>query len=100
VNARFVKPIDAEMVARTLSNGRFVVTVEEGCLAAGFGSAFIESAVAQRLNTQNVKTLALPDRFIEHGDRNQLLADAGISPEGIARACREMLEFTGMAIER
>ena len=96
INARFVKPIDIEMVARTLSDGRFVVTVEEGCHAAGFGSAFIESAVAQRLNTQNVKVLALPDRFIEHGDRNQLLADVGISPEGIAKACREMFEFTGV----
>ncbi len=96
VNARFVKPIDAEMVARTLSDGRFVITVEEGSHAAGFGSAFIESAVAQRLDTRNVKVLALPDRFIDHGDRNQLLADVGISPEGIAKACREMLEFTGV----
>ncbi len=96
VNARFVKPIDAEMVARTLSDGRFVVTVEEGCHAAGFGSAFLESAVAQRLDTRNLRVLALPDRFIDHGDRNQLLADVGISPEGIAKACREMLEFTGV----
>lgn len=96
VNARFVKPIDAEMVARTLSDGRFVVTVEEGCHAAGFGSAFLESAVSQRLDTRNVKVLALPDRFIDHGDRNQLLADVGISPEGIATACREMLELTGV----
>ena len=96
VNARFVKPIDAEMVARTLSDGRFVVTVEEGCHAAGFGSAFLESAVAQRLDTRNLKVLALPDRFIDHGDRNQLLADVGISPEGIAKACREMLELTGV----
>ncbi len=96
VNARFVKPIDAEMVALALSDGRFVVTVEEGCHAAGFGSAFIESAVAQRLDTRNLKVLAIPDRFIEHGDRNQLLAEFGISPEGIAQTCREMLHAVGI----
>ncbi len=97
VNARFVKPIDEAMVAQSLSDGRFVVTVEEGCHAAGFGSAFLESAVAQRLDTRNVKVLAIPDRFIEHGDRNPLLAECGISPEGIAHTCRAMLHPSGVA---
>ncbi len=90
VNARFVKPIDCEMVARSLAGGGFVVTVEEGTLPTGFGSAFIESAIAQGLDTRQVRVLATPDRFIEHGDRNQLLADMGISPEGIAQTCREL----------
>jgi 1-deoxy-D-xylulose-5-phosphate synthase len=93
VNARFAKPIDASMVANSLADDRFVVTVEEGALAGGFGSAFIESAVSQRLATQRIRMLALPDRFINHGDRQQLLAECGISPEGIADACRELMQY-------
>jgi 1-deoxy-D-xylulose-5-phosphate synthase len=89
INARFVKPIDAEMVRRTLNHGRFVVTVEEGAKMGGFGSAFLESAVDQRLETRGLRVLALRDEFIEHGDRDELLAEHGLSPEAIAKACRE-----------
>lgn len=89
INARFVKPIDVDMVRDTLSNGRFVVTVEEGARMGGFGSAFIECAVAERLDTRGIRHLALPDEFIEHGDRNELLHDHGLSPDAIAATCRE-----------
>jgi 1-deoxy-D-xylulose-5-phosphate synthase len=89
VNARFVKPIDAKMVQETLSGGRFVVTVEEGARMGGFGSAFLESAVDQNLDTRAVRVLGLPDAFIEHGDRDELLAAYGLSPQAIARACRQ-----------
>ncbi len=89
INARFVKPIDLEMVRSSLSNGRFVVTVEEGAKMGGFGSAFIECAVEERLDTRNIRVLALPDEFIEHGDRSELLADRGLSTESIAQACRD-----------
>lgn len=88
INARFVKPIDVEMVRSCLQNGRFVVTVEEGTKTCGFGSALIECAVAEGLDTSGVKVMALPDKFIEHGDRNQLLAEHGLCPESIAEACR------------
>lgn len=89
INARFAKPIDIEMVRNTVNHGRFVVTVEEGTKLGGFGSAFIECAVDERLDTRGIRCLALPDTFIEHGDRNELLADHGLSPESIARICRE-----------
>ena len=89
VNARFVKPIDAEMVRRTIEEGRFVVTVEEGATLGGFGSAFLESANSQRLDTRGVTCLGLPDHFIEHGDRSQLLDDHGLSPRAIAEVCRD-----------
>lgn len=88
VNARFVKPIDHEMVARSLADGRFVVTLEEGTIVGGFASAFLESAVDQGLDTRNIRRLALPDRFVEHGDRSDLLADSSLSAEGIAQTCR------------
>ena len=89
VNARFVKPIDVDMVQRTVQHGRFVVTVEEASVIGGFGSAFLESANAARLDTRGVRTLGLPDQFIEHGDRSQLLDDHGLSPRAIAEVCRE-----------
>jgi 1-deoxy-D-xylulose-5-phosphate synthase len=89
VNARFVKPIDADMVQRTLANGRFVITVEEGARMGGFGSAFLESANSLGLDTRSVQVLALPDTFIEHGDRSQLLDDHGLSPRAIAQVCRD-----------
>ncbi len=89
INARFVKPIDVEMVREVLGNGRFVVTFEEGARMGGFGSAFLECAVEERLDTRAIRMLALPDEFIEHGDRNELLADHGLSPQAIAETCRE-----------
>jgi 1-deoxy-D-xylulose-5-phosphate synthase len=89
INARFVKPIDDQMVNETLSDGRFVVTLEEGAKMGGFGSAFIESAVDKKLDTRAIRLLALPDEFIEHGDRNDLLATFGLDPQAIAQACRD-----------
>ncbi len=88
VNARFVKPIDVQMVRNSLSDGRFVVTVEEGAKMGGFGSAFLECAVAERLDTRLVHTLGLPDEFINHGDRGDLLDQHGLSPDAIAKTCR------------
>ncbi|TWU15541.1 1-deoxy-D-xylulose-5-phosphate synthase [Allorhodopirellula heiligendammensis] len=88
VNARFVKPIDREMVARSMADGRFVVTLEEGTIVGGFASAFLESAADQRLDTRNIHRVALPDVFVEHGDRSDLLADSSLSAEGIAETCR------------
>lgn len=96
VNARFVKPIDVEMVRTTVGQGRFVVTVEEGTRLGGFGSAFLECAVAEKLDTRGIRVLALPDEFIEHGGRGELLADHGLCPESIAQACRDsVLTSTG-----
>ena len=90
VNARFAKPIDAVMVEQSLAEGNFVVTLEEGAEMGGFGSAFLECAVKLRLDTRGVRVLALPDQFIEHGDREDLLADCGLSPAAIAQTCREL----------
>ncbi len=88
VNARFAKPIDREMVANSLADGKFVVTVEEGTIVGGFGSALLEEATEQGLDTRKVKRLALPDTFVEHGNRDDLLADCNLSAAGIAAACQ------------
>jgi 1-deoxy-D-xylulose-5-phosphate synthase len=89
VNARFVKPLDAETILRAVEQSPFVVTVEEGALMGGFGSAVLEAACDAGLNTGHIRRLGAPDRFVEHGDRAELLADLGLDEEGIAEACRQ-----------
>jgi 1-deoxy-D-xylulose-5-phosphate synthase len=90
VNARFVKPLDQDVLARAFRECGFVVTVEEGALAAGFGSAVLESAADQGLDASRVRRLGIPDMFIEHGERAELLADLQLDASGIARACRDL----------
>jgi 1-deoxy-D-xylulose-5-phosphate synthase len=92
VNARFAKPIDREAVERAVRECGFVVTVEEGCLMGGFGSAVLEAASEMGLDTSRIKRLGIPDRFIEHAERSELLADLGLDARGIASACRELAE--------
>ena len=69
-----------------------VVTVEEGTLEGGFGSAVLEAANAAGLDTRNVVRLGIPDRFVEHAERGELLADLGLDVDGICRAVRQGLE--------
>jgi 1-deoxy-D-xylulose-5-phosphate synthase len=88
VNARYVKPLDAEVVLRAVRECAFVVTVEEGALMGGFGSAVLEAAADAGLNTSHVRRLGIPDQFIEHGERGELLADLGLDANGIAVTCR------------
>ncbi|XZE36884.1 1-deoxy-D-xylulose-5-phosphate synthase [Pirellulaceae bacterium SH501] len=92
INARFIKPLDVEMLSQVFEECRFVVTVEEGALAGGFGSAVLEAACQHGWDTRVLRTLGLPDRFIEHGERSELLADLGLDPAGIAATCRSLSE--------
>jgi 1-deoxy-D-xylulose-5-phosphate synthase len=92
INARFVKPVDAETILPTIEQAPFVITVEEGALIGGFGSAVLEIAADAGISTAHVRRLGIPDRFIEHAERNELLADLGLDEQGIAAACREMAE--------
>jgi 1-deoxy-D-xylulose-5-phosphate synthase len=90
INARFVKPLDTDAILRAVETAAFVITVEEGTLMGGFGSAVLEAACDAGLNTGNVRRLGVPDQFIEHGERGELLADLGLDAAGIVRACQEM----------
>jgi 1-deoxy-D-xylulose-5-phosphate synthase len=89
VNARFVKPLDEDVIARVLRSSPFVVTVEEAALIGGFGSAVLEFASQRQLNTGHVRRLGVPDIFVEHGSRQELLADLGLDSDGIYRVCYE-----------
>jgi 1-deoxy-D-xylulose-5-phosphate synthase len=92
INARFVKPLDTETILRAVKRSPFVVTVEEGALTGGFGSAVLEAAADAGLDASRVRRLGIPDQFIEHGPRAELLADLHLDAPGIAQACREMAE--------
>lgn len=94
VNARFVKPLDTDTLLRAVETCGFVVTVEEGALMGGFGSALLEAANEAGLGTVHVRRLGLPDRFVEHGERAELLAELHLDANGIAATCREMAERT------
>jgi 1-deoxy-D-xylulose-5-phosphate synthase len=83
INARFVKPLDREVIVRALEQDRFLITVEENTLQGGFGSAVLEEVSAQGLSADRVHRIGVPDRFIEHGDREELLADLGMDVGGL-----------------
>ena len=88
IDARFCKPIDERMLARELSSGRPVLTLEDHALAGGFGAAVAETAVSLGLPTENLTRLGHPDRLIGHATRAQQLAEAGLDAAGIAAAVR------------
>jgi 1-deoxy-D-xylulose-5-phosphate synthase len=88
INARFVKPLDTQMILDAVRQYPFVVTVEESMLAGGFGSAVLEAACDAELDTSRICRLGIPDQYVEHGDREQLLADLELDARGIVRACR------------
>ena len=88
VNARFAKPIDREMIRRALTETRVVVTVEEGMLMGGFGSAMLETANEMGLNASHVQRIGIPDEFVQHASRNELHCDLKLDAAGIAQTMR------------
>ena len=92
IDARFCKPLDADMLARELRPNRPVVTLEDHSLQNGFGTAVLEHAVSAGLPTADVIRLGHPDRLIEFKGRPAQLADAGIDAAGVVRAIRARVE--------
>ncbi len=88
VNARFAKPIDREMVRRSLTETKVVVTVEEGMLMGGFGSAMLEAANEMGLNASHLQRIGIPDEFVEHASRTELHNDLKLDAAGIAETMR------------
>ena len=88
---RFVKPLDEKLLHEIFTNFKKVITVEDGCLMGGFGSAVLEWMVDQGYQAQ-VKRLGIPDGIIEHGEQLELHRDCGFDPEGIANAVKAFAE--------
>ncbi|GAB3397997.1 1-deoxy-D-xylulose-5-phosphate synthase [Massilia agilis] len=87
-NMRFVKPLDVELVKQLAREHDYLVTVEEGCIMGGAGSAVAEALAAEGIAKPMIH-LGLPDRFIDHGDPGLLLASVGLDAKGIAASIRE-----------
>ena len=87
-NMRFAKPLDAELVAELARSHDALVTLEEGCIAGGAGSAVGECLVAAGLCVPLLH-LGLPDEFIEHGEVGKLLSGLGLDAAGIEAAVRK-----------
>lgn len=88
---RFVKPLDEELLHEVFGKFKKVITIEDGCLMGGFGSAILEFMVDHGYQAQ-VKRLGIPDEVIEHGEQIELHRLCGFDPEGIAKAVRSMTE--------
>ncbi|MEM9388999.1 MAG: 1-deoxy-D-xylulose-5-phosphate synthase [Bacteroidota bacterium] len=88
---RFVKPLDEDLLHEVFSNYSKVVTVEDGCIMGGFGSAVLEF-MAEHGYMAQVKRLGIPDAIIEHGEQKQLHAECNFDVEGITKAVIELTE--------
>jgi 1-deoxy-D-xylulose-5-phosphate synthase len=96
INMRFVKPLDEAVVREAAEGHDLLVTVEDNAVAGGAGSAVNEAL--QRLElTVPVLNLGLPDRFQEHGTREELLSEAGLDAGGILEAIRHRLARAGQS---
>lgn len=91
INARFLRPLDVDVLQKALEETGFLITVEESTLCGGFGSAVLEAANAAGLPTDRIRRMGLPDQFIEHGERGELLADLGLDDAGLMQAAKRML---------
>jgi 1-deoxy-D-xylulose-5-phosphate synthase len=87
-NMRFVKPLDEALVAELARTHDALVTIEEGCVMGGAGSACVESLLAAGIQ-KPVLQLGLPDRFVDHGDPARLLALCGLDAAGIEASIRQ-----------
>jgi 1-deoxy-D-xylulose-5-phosphate synthase len=96
VNARFVKPLDLATVLKAIEECNFVLTVEEGCLMGGFGSAILEAANDAGLSTAHVRRLGLPDRFVLHAERDEQLAEVGLDVDGITDSAIALARTVGL----
>ncbi len=98
INARFAKPLDEEVILKALEESAFVVTAEEGMLIGGFGAALCEFANSRGVNCSHVKRLGIPDIFVEHGERNELLTDLQLTTDEMVKVCRELFEASSTRI--
>jgi 1-deoxy-D-xylulose-5-phosphate synthase len=85
VNARFVKPLDRELLLEVAERVRRIVTVEDQALMGGFGSAVLELFEEAEVRGVEVRRIGLPDSFIEHGAQKLLRQQHGLDPEGVSQ---------------
>ncbi len=90
---RFVKPLDEKLLHEVFARYSKIITVEDGTVKGGFGSAILEF-MAENNYVARVKVLGIPDMIVEHGTLKELQREVGIDPDHIAQAIREMAHIT------
>jgi 1-deoxy-D-xylulose-5-phosphate synthase len=90
---RFAKPLDEELLHEVFAKYDKIVTVEDGTVVGGFGSAVLEFMAAHNYRTE-VKIMGIPDALVEHGTPKQLYEEIGIDANGIAKTVREMMNVS------
>ncbi|MCK4916243.1 MAG: 1-deoxy-D-xylulose-5-phosphate synthase, partial [Candidatus Eisenbacteria sp.] len=91
LNARFVKPLDRELIVEeALRTGR-VITLEENVASGGFGAGVLELLQSEGDSRVTVRVMGLPDEFVTHGSRAQLLSDCGLSLEDVVASARALV---------
>jgi 1-deoxy-D-xylulose-5-phosphate synthase len=96
VNARFIKPLDEELILRMAKRTGRIVTVEEHALQGGFGSAVLECVDDNRLTGVKTHRIGLPDKFIEHGTQQMLRQKYGLDGDGIFASVKDFMDKTSL----
>lgn len=91
VNARFAKPLDAELILEIASRIKRLVTVEENAVSSGFGNAVAEFLQQSGISDVQLKTIGIPDEFVEQGSPAVLRAKYGLDAQGIAKQVSELI---------
>ena len=91
INARFIKPLDANLILATARKVKFIVTVEEGILAGGFGSAVLELLSDNNIYNVPVIRLGIKDKFIEQGTRQEILDECNLNSKSIVNAVKNFI---------
>lgn len=89
---RFVKPLDEKLLHKIFASYKKIITVEDGCIQGGFGSAVLEFMADHNYQAE-VRRLGIPDRVVEHGEQSELHHECGFDVEHIEKTVHEMLEL-------
>jgi len=92
INARFIKPLDEELISCLAHEKPFLITVEEAALMGGFGSAVMELLESRSIRGCKILRIGIPDRLIPHGSPNLLHAKYGIDADGIYEKIKTFIE--------
>jgi len=93
VNARFMKPLDSSLIINLAGRCKRLITIEENTLSGGFGSSVTDLLQKSGISDVRVKSIGLPDRFIEQGSQTVLRAKYGLDAKGIARQIQSLLSL-------
>ena len=88
---RFVKPLDEDLLHKVAKKYKRIITIEDGTIVGGFGSAILEF-MSKNSYSIEIKRLGVPDKFIEQGSFNELIAECGFDVEGIVKEVRNCIK--------